>query len=1210
NCVISYTPSTLGAFSATFRIATNDAYESDKILETVGAAKLTKKYSEFPVGRGPSLLGSGPDDDYATLAAAAADFNSVMGGSTGDWNVFITSDLTEPVNVAFGNATNGHKVTIRPRAGVSPLIDFTQTSTPVLGHWIIGATDHNDRASLVKTDNFIINGWSDDIGTTRGLTIRNRDSEIFNSRVILVYGDCDNFTIRNCNVINRSRSITDNGCTVVEFMSRNFDWVNNYIPDNGTVENCSISAVGPDAGSAKFGTGIKQSALGTITGKRAQADLTVKDCDINVRYTGVYLGQTAGAMIHDNTIRIDQPTPGTHIRAIWLNSANGSSGWTMDIFNNTIDQLNNFDTGISAIDLGNANYVGMHDPIMINVHNNMICGFNFTTPLLRSNVAYRGIYYDGGSTYDFTISFNCYFNSIYMPHFPKLSYTPGNTTSQRSAFAIGAPANYYGRVFDVRNNILRVEQKYAAAIHYMKYLNNTIVTCDYNNLSVDTANGAFTGRFSNLLVMTEYPSFADWQSAPDSPDQHSITMNPFDVYPPYTGNWTATNNLLFTSFPTTAMLGTSIPGITTDILGTARNAAVPFMGCHEPKASGPQMVLQPDSLDFGRCLVLAEDGSAITENIIISNLGIMDLVTSAVTFLGGSPDFSLISYEPNIASGASGLFTIRYTPVALGPQTATFRIHSNDPIVPVRDVVVQGVGRLTKMFSALPVGRGNSWVGNDPEADYQTLAEAAADFNAVAGGCTGDWNLWIITDLTEPDNVAFGNTIPVPFKVTIRPLAGVAPVVTFTQSGVGEVPGHLIIGAADSGDLDSLVKTDRFIINGCSDDAFSTKSLVIQNRDDAAIADSSLVLVAGDSDNAVIRNCILLNRSLSNAENGCTAVDFMSRNDGMNNFIPDNATIENCTITAQGGSGATGRYGTAVRQSGSGTITQGLAQTGLVVRDCAINARYAGILLGMTAGASIHDNTIQLNQLASGTHIRGIWLTSANRSSGWTLDIFNNTINRMVCVDTGITAIDLGSAVYTSAHTPITMNVYNNMICGFNFTATASVSNVIYRGVFYDGGSEFVAPIYFNCWFNSLYMPHFANLTYTPGTEAGRRAAFAIGAPAGQSYRILDIRDNIIRLEQNYAAAIHYMNYLDKTFTTCDYNDLSVDGTSGAFTGRYADASSITEYASLADWQGASGAPDEHSVSVNPFIATPPFTGTWTATDNLLFTSYNSTLLA
>ncbi|HPB32150.1 MAG TPA: hypothetical protein PLB62_11895, partial [Candidatus Sumerlaeota bacterium] len=805
--------------------------------------------------------------------------------------IFITSDLTEPDNIAFGNATNGFKVTIRPAPGVSSTISLTQNNVIVPGHFIVCASNSEDLESLVKTDNFIIDGCSDDAGSTRSLTFLNRnDLEISNSRVILVYGDSDNFTIRNCNIINRSQSITDNGCTGVEFLSRN-DGVNNYVPDNGTVENCSITALGSAITNGKFGTGIKQHSLGTVSSGLAQTGLTVKDCDITARYTGIYLGQTAGATLADNTIQLEQISPGIHLRGIWLNTANGSSGWSLDIFNNTMDQLINFDTGITAIDLGAANYMSPHDPITFNVYNNMICGFDFLATMTRYNVPYRGISFDYGSGYNFTIAFKCYFNSIYMPHFPRLAYTPGTVAGMKSAYAIGTPANYLARVLDIRNNSVRVEQYYSAAILYMRYMTNTIVTCDYNNLSADTESGAITGRFADFSTVTEYPALSDWQGAPDGTDSNSVALNPFDTHPPYSGTWTAPDNLLFTSYPSLKMLGTAVEGITTDIQGASRFSILPFMGCHEPKSDGPRIHIEPDSLDYGRCLVLNEGGAVNTGIITISNEGIQNLDIIGITMISGAVDFSIEAVDTPIAPGSTGLCAVRFTPETPGARSAVFRISSNDTGEPVKDFTVQGTGVLTKKLGEYPSGRGPSLVGNVPGADYLTLAEAAADFNAFTGAFTGDWTLRIASDLTEPANVAFGNIVTPPHRVIIRPVEGLSPSVTFTQTGVGAIPGHLIIGATNPNDPAAHVKTDRFTINGFSTDASSERSLTFMNRDDMAIDDSRLILVFGDSDNASIMNCNLLNRSRGNAENDCTAVEFISWNDGVANFIPDGGSV-------------------------------------------------------------------------------------------------------------------------------------------------------------------------------------------------------------------------------------------------------------------------------------------------------------------------------
>ncbi|HPB31695.1 MAG TPA: right-handed parallel beta-helix repeat-containing protein, partial [Candidatus Sumerlaeota bacterium] len=285
-----------------------------------------------------------------------------------------------------------------------------------------------------------------------------------------------------------------------------------------------------------------------------------------------------------------------------------------------------------------------------------------------------------------------------------------------------------------------------------------------------------------------------------------------------------------------------------------------------------------------------------------------------------------------------------------------------------------------KKFSDPPAGQGVSTVGTIPGSDYATLAQAAADFNGLAGGCTGDWTLLINSDLTEPANVPFGNSTN-GYMVTMRPAPGVEPVVSMTAATVGTVPGHLIIGAGAANSFGALIKTDNFTINGCSDDAFSTRSLTFINNN-AAIVNSRLILVVGDSDNVTIKNCHITNRSTRDTALSCVGVEFLSRTDGVNDFIPDNGTVQNCAITARGASSGTGRYGTGVKQTNSGIITSGRAQTGFKVMDCDIQARYVGVFLGQTAGATVSNNRIRLNQYYPTQQIYGIYHVNANGASG------------------------------------------------------------------------------------------------------------------------------------------------------------------------------------------------------------------------------------
>ncbi|HPB33062.1 MAG TPA: hypothetical protein PLB62_16555, partial [Candidatus Sumerlaeota bacterium] len=400
-------------------------------------------------------------------------------------------------------------------------------------------------------------------------------------------------------------------------------------------------------------------------------------CDINVRYIGVFMAQTAGADIHDNRIRVDQYSVSTYIYGIYFQTSRSATDWSMNIYNNTIDQLQTVNYGATGIFLNTEVYATTPaTPIYFNVFNNMICGFNFTVGSPTTNIYYRGIYCDARSntTANRDVYVNMYYNSVYMPHFPNLTY---NTSGRNYVYAIGCnAATNYGRTVDIRNNNIRVEQYYSAGLNISMSTANYVVNCDYNNISADTANGALTGRYNTTF---EYATLADWQTAESGRfDRNSVDVNPLAPQSPLTGVWTAADNLLYTAYPSTRLHSLPVTGITTDIKGVARSATQPFMGCEEWQPVGPKAHFVTYNLNFGNCLLLSEGGVVASKALVIKNIGTEDLVTSGVVFMSGSPLFVFDSIDSPIAPGATGNCFISYTPSTLGASSATFRIATND----------------------------------------------------------------------------------------------------------------------------------------------------------------------------------------------------------------------------------------------------------------------------------------------------------------------------------------------------------------------------------------------------------------------------------------------------------------------------------------------------------------------------------------------------
>src|SRR5439155_15301420 len=90
-------------------------------------------------------------------------------------------------------------------------------------------------------------------------------------------------------------------------------------------------------------------------------------------------------------------------------------------------------------------------------------------------------------------------------------------------------------------------------------------------------------------------------------------------------------------------------------------------------------------------------GSSPSQTLVISNGGTSDLtLSSGALSLGGSNSgqfsFSGLSLPKTIHAGSSASVNIAYSASAIGIQTATLTIHSNDPDHPAFRVNLRGLG--------------------------------------------------------------------------------------------------------------------------------------------------------------------------------------------------------------------------------------------------------------------------------------------------------------------------------------------------------------------------------------------------------------------------------------------------------------------------------------------------------------------------------------
>jgi hypothetical protein len=470
-------------------------------------------------------------------------------------------------------------------------------------------------------------------------------------------------------------------------------------------------------------------------------------------------------------------------------------------------------------------------------------------------------------------------------------------------------------------------------------------------------------------------------------------------------------------------------------------------------------------------------------------------------------------------------------------------------------------------------GYGNSTVGG-ANADYNTLYDAATDFNAYAGGCRGDWTLWIDTNSNETIQSFFGNTVA-PYFVTIRPTAGETKTINFSYTDPAGISGAMIIGANQMANMNVLIKTDNFNINGSPDET-DAMNLVLTAR--GSIANCRIVRVFGNSDNFTIKNCYVLNTTT--ATSAAAAISFTSRvtTGSLNVLIPDNCTVSHCYIagSASAATGAGIEFGFST--SAGYALSQGYAATGLVIEKSTIFGRSRGIFLNNNAGTTISNNTIRINQTVTGYLSQAIYHASGNNATGWKMDIYNNVFDQMTTANVasgiyGLAAMDLSGA--GGLGTTATYNIYNNIISAEKWGFAATATQTAYWGI--RCGSAYAN---YNIYHNSIYMPAKSALS---ASSTNATNSIAITSPSYQG--TANVYNNLVKIGQLGGTALYFFRNTG-TYNS-DYNDLVVYG--GASTGL--DRNNV--YASLANWQTASSV-DSHSQTVDPMATAP---AVWSATD-------------
>jgi len=524
-------------------------------------------------GPGESTIGTG--GDYASLnAACEAINNQPLNG--GDWTFLILNDLDEPANPSIlQDELHGNRITLRPAPGTSSTVTFTTTSVQssfrTYGHLTIGAAVYRVPGAYIRvfkpTHNFIIDGCNVVGGTERNLTFRNIAGAGART-LIAVQGNCDNFTLKNCNLT--ANGVYQNAANLAYGPTAGIDFVSNIplstasaIADYPTVENCFMQYLGTDAAAA-----ISINTAATIITKDTITSAPViSDNHIVGHARGIHVIFPNDAVIARNRIEIPPITPNPY-SALGI-YAYPSLNSRVAITSNTITFPN---ASIQAGWEGIA-YACWDGGSFATISNNSISGMrSLGAAPSKSNIVRYGIRADVHKDSTATLSHN----SIDMYQ------SPGDLNVVPFAAAVhlgGLPAggdNARGLAI-LRNNILRTTMRNRFAI--TSYLTSPTLSSNYNNLFVGPES------YYGQKAATWFTTLTAWQAAMGL-DQNSISQDPYVSAGPGFGTWagpmdSAAADLHFTSYPGPLYLAPPLFDVTHDIDGDVRNPTAVVIGADE-----------------------------------------------------------------------------------------------------------------------------------------------------------------------------------------------------------------------------------------------------------------------------------------------------------------------------------------------------------------------------------------------------------------------------------------------------------------------------------------------------------------------------------------------------------------------------------------------------------------------------------------------------
>ncbi len=192
-------------------------------------------------------------------------------------------------------------------------------------------------------------------------------------------------------------------------------------------------------------------------------------------------------------------------------------------------------------------------------------------------------------------------------------------------------------------------------------------------------------------------------------------------------------------------------------------------------------------------------GESVTGNIQVFNVGTTDLRVDSVQRLFGSGDFTVLALPSpplNIGASSSVNFTVRFAPTAVGTQSATIRISSDDPASPFFDLIVTGTGEGARI------------VANDP-ITFDKTCPGQTNNKTLTIGNSGMCDL-VVSSITS-SSPEFKVVGVVPFPLVIPPGSTRDVTIQFMPMGFTVDPMQMATLTINSNDLNTPNKMVKVI---------------------------------------------------------------------------------------------------------------------------------------------------------------------------------------------------------------------------------------------------------------------------------------------------------------------------------------------------------------------------------------------------------------